>query len=414
LGFGLTMALLGSALFIMALLMASAPGWWLGALPFLALYAAKSDRSVTSWAAFCFSSVLAIQVVAHSSGANLPYVASFISDYRALLDPISLTLVFSLGLVLAVSMFYRALLDNDPYRLSVRPIVIGIAGDSGSGKDVLSDALARLLGEESTVIVSGDDYHKWERDSQRWEDHTHLSPRANRLDTLLEDVRKLVSGKSISCRLYDHSTGRFIPGLSKRHNDIVVVSGLHVLQIAELRDIFDVKIFLDMDEPLRRYFKVVRDTRERGRSVSEVLSAIDRRVDDGQTYIKPQSEFADLIFRLKPVNPENATEYQRENHVPLEIDAVVREGVRCDELARLLVSLCGASPALQRPDARGTATINVSGDGVSGEDIKALTEILIPDHQEVTGLEPVYERGVTGFMQLVILMQIRSTRLKRA
>jgi uridine kinase len=413
LGLGLLSALLGCALFVMALLVA-APGWWLCALPFLSLYAAHSTRPATTAVALFFSCVLAVHVLVHSSGAMLIDGTTLALPVTALVDSVSLTLVFAVGLVLATSMFLRALKDNDPFQLARRPIVIGIAGDSGVGKDTLAGSLARLLGQESSVLVSGDDYHRWERGSHMWGRHTHLSPVSARLDDLVDDVRRLVAGRSIRCRVYDHESGRFIPGSSKRHNDVIIVSGLQVLQAPELRKLFDVRIFLDMHEPLRKYFKVRRDTNERGHTIEAVLAALEKRGDDRRTYVLPQADDADLVFRLQPDNPHSIPELGASGDVRLNLEATMRDGIRSNALSRLLTSLSGTSPDVEPPDSRGAVRMGFTGDEISAQDVEAVIRVLIPGYREIVGLEPAFAGGVTGVMNLLVLMQLQYVRLAEA
>src|SRR6185369_2212558 len=73
-----------------------------------------------------------------------------------------------------------------------RPRVIGIAGDSGAGKDTLSRLLCDLFEVQRTLVVAGDDYHRWARFDENWKKHTHLDPNANRLGKLASDAAELL------------------------------------------------------------------------------------------------------------------------------------------------------------------------------------------------------------------------------
>ena len=115
------------------------------------------------------------------------------------------------GLLIAIQILREGIRENDYYRLGNKPLVLGIAGNSGVGKSTFSKGLATVFGERSLVEVSGDDYHNWERTSPMWKTLTHLDPKANRLFELVRDVQSLMDGDVVKARRYDHITGRFLP-----------------------------------------------------------------------------------------------------------------------------------------------------------------------------------------------------------
>ena len=103
----------------------------------------------------------------------------------------------------------RQNISNDQfYRTTRKPVLIGIAGDSGSGKDTLVDSLVGLFGVESCAKVSGDDYHLWDRRKPMWQVFTHLNPLANDLSKFFADVNCLSNGQGIWSRHYNHDTGK--------------------------------------------------------------------------------------------------------------------------------------------------------------------------------------------------------------
>lgn len=414
LGFDLMLGILGTALFAMAAVLTVAPGWWLWALPFLGLYAAKCARVEVTWGVWVFSLLLAVQTVIGARGADLVFLPLGEPAVPGLVESASLTLVVSVGFVLATSMFRHMLADNDPYGLARRPLLIGLAGPSGSGKDTLSTALARVFGEREVVGVSGDDYHKWERAAPMWRVWTHLNPAANRLREFTDDVLALTEGRSIQCRYYDHHSGRFEPRRSKHYNDVVLVSGLHTLYGPELRNALDVKIYLDMDEQLRRHLKLARDTTERGQSREEVERSIERREPDFRRYIQPQAAHADLVLRLEPRDPDELGRRALGEPLALRLQARVRSGLRIDEVARLLSVCCFCEADIERADGSGEALFRCDGDDISGEDVREMVELLVPDHEELVAVTPHFEGGVTGVMQLLVLMQVGVVRNKDA
>ena len=113
---------------------------------------------------------------------------------------------------------------TDFFRLT-KPITVGISGDSGSGKDTLMDAIEDLIGSHSVVKLSGDDYHRWDRN--RSCGYTHTNPMANDLQSFSNDLFKLISGKSISQRHYDHTSGKMTKPVVVKSNQFVIASGLY-------------------------------------------------------------------------------------------------------------------------------------------------------------------------------------------
>jgi uridine kinase len=410
LGFSLMVGILGTASFACAAVLAVAPGWWLWALPFLVLYAVKHERERVLPGVWVFGSLLAVHTVLTASGARVLGLGVPALPMPEAVHSLALTTVFSLGLLLAASMFKHAFADNDPYQFARGPIVIGIAGASGAGKDTLSNALARVFGEHEVVAVSGDDYHKWERGSHMWRSWTHLHPDANHLREFTDDVRSLAQGRSISCRYYDHGTGRFEPRRSKRGNDLVLVSGLHALFGPELRDVLDVKVYLDMDPDLVRFFKVARDTTARNQALGEIVRSMERRQPDLERYIEPQAQHADLVLRLEPREPEILARAEAGTRIPMRLHARVRNGVGLERLCRFLTVTCFSLAEVERFDGSGVSHFVFEGDDVQGEDIAELVPLLIPHHAELLAERPTFAEGVTGIMQLLVLLEVSALR----
>ena len=181
----------------------------------------------------------------------------------------------------------------------LRPLMIGVVGDSAAGKTTLTHGIAQILGGDATVVCL-DDYHKYDRQQRKELKITALSPECNYIDIMEQHVNLLRLGQPILKPVYNHSTGTLdrpeyvVPG------KLVIVEGLLSLHTPALQRCFDVSIYLDPDERLRRRWKVARDTHKRGYKPEEVLAAIERRMPDSERYIWPQKKAADLIVRFWP------------------------------------------------------------------------------------------------------------------
>lgn len=184
-----------------------------------------------------------------------------------------------------------------------KPFVIGVAGDSGAGKDYVTELISVALGEKRTSVLAGDNYHRWARGDKRWERHTHLDPAANNLSLQYSDIATLAQGKSIVSNWYDHGSGRFVKGNEVSPQRFVLVNGLHSFFLAEQRALFSLRVFVDPEPTLHRYWKTRRDCLERGHSAKAVGKSIERRRADHARYIAPQKRTSDIAIRFSSREP---------------------------------------------------------------------------------------------------------------
>ena len=181
-----------------------------------------------------------------------------------------------------------------------RPVLLGLAGDSASGKSTLSRGIEYILGTERVGRVCTDDYHRFDRATRAELGVTPLSPQANLLDLLEEHLRELAAGRGISKPIYDHATGTFMPEEIVEPGEIVIVEGLLPLAARGPRDAIDVAVFLEPQEELRRRWKIERDVSQRGYTPDQVLAEIGKREADAAQHVRPQRDFADIIVRFHP------------------------------------------------------------------------------------------------------------------
>lgn len=178
------------------------------------------------------------------------------------------------------------------------PYIIGITGPSGVGKTTLSKLITYLYNRNDTLILSGDDLHKWERNDPNWDIYTHLNPEANNLKNGYLDLINLKNNTPINRSLYNHNTGKFDSPIVLESKPIIIYEGLHSLYDQNVIDILDLKIFVDTDEILTKEWKLKRDTSIRGYSEQEVNNSINRRINDNEKFILPQKKQADIIFKF--------------------------------------------------------------------------------------------------------------------
>lgn len=196
------------------------------------------------------------------------------------------------------------LIDLDYNVILSKCNVFSIAGDSGSGKTTLANTLKKYF--YNSFLLECDRYHKWERGDSNWEKYTHLNPEANLITKMNSDIFDLKIGKEIYHVDYDHSTGKFTDKQTVEPTDNIIVCGLHSLYTND-ENIYDLKIYIDTEEKLKNYWKIKRDTKERGYTLEKSLKQIESRRKDYYEYIYPQREKSDLIinFYYENLNENN-------------------------------------------------------------------------------------------------------------
>jgi phosphoribulokinase len=181
-----------------------------------------------------------------------------------------------------------------------RPIMLGIVGDSGAGKTTLTRGLVRILGEQQATHLSADHYHRFDRRQRAEHGLSPLHPDCNYLDVLEQHLGHLRAGEPILKPVYRHQDGVFAAAEYLRPARFTIVEGLLGFHTAAMRDVYDVRVFLDPPEDLRRKWKVQRDGSRRGYTTDQVLEQLDRREADSEEYIRPQRRHADLVISFMP------------------------------------------------------------------------------------------------------------------
>lgn len=418
LNFDLFYAMLHIAFLVVVLLTPASPGWFIWAIPLLVSYQTRSDRLgiflVALFSSFYVFSSLLLLPEKQDLFSSLRTLSFHFFSFDAENHVLSLlhTTMTAIGIILGVRIWRDTIQRNDYFRLSRKPFVLGIAGDSGAGKDTLSEAMKGLFGGHSVTQLSGDDYHLWDRQKPMWQVMTHLNPMANDLDRFANDLVALIDGKSIQGRHYNHQTGQMSPIMKIKSNDIIIASGLHTLYLPLLRECYNVSVYLDIDEELRRYFKIQRDVHERGHALEKVLSSFARRDSDSERFIRPQAAYADLILSLQPIHPRLLHTVQNPESLRFKLVACARHGLNEFSLQRALVGICGLHvDRVVKPDGSGVA-LTLEGE-TSAEDIQLAAHMVCPRILEFLDIQPRWQNGVVGLMQLITLSHINQSLTRR-
>lgn len=178
-------------------------------------------------------------------------------------------------------------------------MVIGIAGGTGSGKTTITRKLMQNFGGDVSVIYH-DNYYK-EHHSLSYEQRAKLNydhPDAFDTELLIRDLKLLREGKTISCPKYDYTVhDRSDKTVTVRPNKVIIVEGILIFQNRELCDLMDVKIFVDTDADVRILRRIVRDVRDRGRSLDSVVNQYLTTVKPmHERFVEPSKRRADIII----------------------------------------------------------------------------------------------------------------------
>lgn len=204
-------------------------------------------------------------------------------------------------------------------------MVIGVAGGSGSGKTSVTKAIFDRFSDKSILVIEQDYYYK---------DQQHLSfeerlntnydhPLAFDNDLLIQHIEELIQHKAISKPVYDYKLHtRSDKVINVEPKDVLIVEGILILEDERLRDLMDIKVFVDTDADLRIIRRLLRDIKERGRSLDSVIDQYLNNVRPSHLqFIEPTKRYADIII------PEGG-----QNHVAIDIMASKIESILSQKL----------------------------------------------------------------------------------
>ena len=181
-----------------------------------------------------------------------------------------------------------------------RPIIIGVTGGSGGGKTSVSRAILANFPNEKIAMIEHDSYYK---------DQSHLTfeeriktnydhPFAFDTDLMIAQINELLEGRPVDIPTYDYAEHtRSSKTYRQEPQDVFIVEGILVLEDKRLRDLMDIKIFVDTDDDVRIIRRIKRDMEERGRSLQSVIDQYRATVRPMfLQFIEPSKQYADIVI----------------------------------------------------------------------------------------------------------------------
>lgn len=179
-----------------------------------------------------------------------------------------------------------------------KTLVIGIAGGTGSGKTTLMKRLIETFSDEVTVL-SHDNYYR-RHDDLTYEQRCALNydePASLETDLMARHLEALRRGESIECPVYDFTIhNRSEQTITVVPKKVIIVEGILIFTDKELRDLMDIRIFVDTDADVRLCRRIKRDVNKRGRTLESVLTQYQQTVKPmHEQYVEPSKKYADIV-----------------------------------------------------------------------------------------------------------------------
>ncbi|AEV95371.1 uridine kinase [Pediococcus claussenii] len=179
------------------------------------------------------------------------------------------------------------------------PIIIGVTGGSGSGKTTVSSKILEHLSGHSISIIQQDSYYRDQADMSMEEriNVNYDHPLAFDSDLLVEHLKMLKSNQSIDIPVYDYSEfTRSNKSVHQEPRDVIILEGVLILDDQRVRDMLDIKVYVDTDDDIRIIRRIQRDMEQRGRSLDSIITQYLTTVKPMyHQFIEPTKRYADLI-----------------------------------------------------------------------------------------------------------------------
>ena len=382
---------------IFLILVLPMPGWYVWIVPFITIYL---FLNILYGIYFIFA-----HKTTYTDLYFLNYNLNFLKVSNTMFINIVFTILTAVLTYISYMMYQLGIAESLFYRRKNKSFSIGISGDSGAGKSTLIEMIKNIFGEKNILFLEGDGDHKWERGNEMWKQITALNPKANYIHKQAENLNKLRRSQNVFRVEYDHDTGKFTESSKVKSKPYIVLCGLHALYLPKMRKNLDLRIYMDVDEKLRRYWKIQRDVCQRGYKKEKVLDAIEQRMPDAVKYIYPQKKYADILIRYFD---QNLKDYTIENYnVKLDLEITLNADVDLEGLI-LELQKNGIYPRQDYKEDLTKQTVIFYGEELNQKSInfREISEKIIPNLDEILNKDLNYENNLNGIIELIILVLI--------
>ena len=214
-----------------------------------------------------------------------------------------------------------------------KPILIGIAGGTGSGKTTVANEIYNALPKESITKIEQDSYYK-DQSKLSYEERVKTNydhPDAFDTELLITHLEELIQGKSIEKPIYDFAkSNRDSETVTVDSKDIIILEGFMILVEPRIREMLDIKLFVDTDADVRIMRRLQRDIKERGRTIDSVIKQyLDVVRPMHLQFVEPTKRYADLII------PEGGYNKVAIDIMVVKVNEIVKNNnkLRCKDLS---------------------------------------------------------------------------------
>lgn len=204
-----------------------------------------------------------------------------------------------------------------------KPVIIGVAGGSGSGKTSVTRSISQRFSDKTILVIEQDYYYK-DQSHLPFEDRLSTNydhPLAFDNDLLIQHVHDLMNHKSIQKPVYDYKihtrSSEVVPVEPK---EVIILEGILILEDPRLVDLMDIKVFVDTDADLRIIRRLLRDIKERGRNLDSVIDQYINNVRPMHLqFVEPTKRYADIII------PEGGQNYVAIDILATKIETILAQ-----------------------------------------------------------------------------------------
>lgn len=329
------------------------------------------------------------------------------------------TALFGVSILLSFRLINQKRFGDIEKYLSDNKAIVIIGGDSGAGKSFWASQLVSFFQPHNCVELNGDNYHKYSRDNGIWKVLSHLNPKANDLTLMAEDLRGLHSGRGVTLREYDHSSGMFLKPKILKSRPFIIVNGLHALLMSKNHEGKGFCIYLEPAEQLRQSLKIARDVGERGKSEAQVVESIEQREADRKKYIMPQAALSDLVIRQMPTHQgvdctDGLLLSQLHSSFQLKVQLEVSNDLPLEEFVQAVTIFSNVHIRLTPVEGDERTTVEIFGPDATAETVTTIANNSLKYLHHFAGSKKTYGIGNNGLVLVFIIYCLERQFIKES